>query len=255
MPKFKPIPEKLFFRRIVTAVFLLFILILIGTAILYPKTNDFKKAIAVSASEITRVPLGGENAVIFFILALFGYVLAFYIIYVSIEFALEGKFKDVYLHSRMEKKIKNLKNHCIVCGYGRVGKNVVNKLVESGKHVVVLEKNEELVKELREEGFLCESGTVEEDDLKKVGIEKAKYFIACTGNDGTNILLIMAARELNPNITIISRANNEKIIRKMKFAGADYVVMPELLGGVEMVEAILKTDKRNSSKGKYYKSH
>ena len=237
------------------AVLLLLLLILIGAAVLYPQTHSFSVAFAKSASEVTRIPLGGENAFIFFILALFGYVLAFYIIYVSIEFALEGKFKEVFIGSRMEKKVSNLRNHCIVCGYGRVGKSVVSKLLEAGKRVVILEKDVNLVKELRDQGLLCIEGTIEEEDLEKVGIKKARYLVTCTGDDGKNLLIIMAARELNPDIVIASRASDEKIIKKMKYAGANFVIMPEKLGGAEIVDSILKTDQKHSDRGRYYRSH
>ena len=71
----------------------------------------------------------------------------------------------------MEKKIKHLKEHCIVCGYGRVGKNVVKSLQEEGKDVVIVEKKEDLVKDLTGQGFMAVEGTVEEEDLEKAGIK------------------------------------------------------------------------------------
>lgn len=255
MPKFKPVPEKLFVKRITIAVSLLIGLILIGSLFLLPKTDGFATAISQSASQVTRVPFVGENALVFFILALFGYVLAFYIVYVSIEFALEGKFKHLFIGAGMEKKISNLKDHCIVCGYGRVGKNVANKLSDSRKHVVILEKNSSLVEDLREKGHLCVEGTIEEEDLVKAGIRNARYLVTCTGDDGKNLLIIMAAKELNPGIVIASRASDEKMIKKMKYAGANYVIMPERLGGLEIVDSILKLDKRHTSGGRYYRSH
>lgn len=254
MPKFKPIPENFFIKRVSAAIMLLLLLIFIGAFISLPSSDNFKGALEKSASQVTRIPFGGENAFIFFILGLFGYVLAFYIIYVSIDFALEGKFKSVFLGARMEKKISNLKNHCIVCGYGRVGKNVANKLIDAGKHVVILEKDSALVHELRTKHYLAVEGTIEEEDLEKAGIKNARYIVTCTGDDGKNLLLIMAAKELNPSVIVASRASDEKIIKKMKYAGANYVIMPELLGGLEIVESILKIDKRRTRDG-FYRSH
>lgn len=255
MSKFDPIPEKLFFRRISIAIILLLTLILTGTFVLLPKTESFTEAFIRSASQVTRIPFSGENAFIFFLLALFGYVLAFYIIYVSIEFALEGKFREVFVSTRMEKRISKLRNHCIVCGYGRVGENVVRRLKDSGKEVVVMDKNPEIVKQLRTQGLLSIEGTTEEEDLIRAGIRKARYLVTCLGDDGKNLLLIMAARELNPSIIIVSRASDEKMIKKMKYAGANYVVMPEILGGEEIVESILENES-NKGKGEgFYKSH
>jgi len=254
MPKFNPIPENLFFKRIAMAIILLFSLILIGSLVLLPNSGSFSEAFGKSASQVTKIPLAGEHPYIFFILALFGYVLAFYTVYVTIEFALEGKFRHLFRGARMENKIKKMKDHCIVCGYGRVGKNVVKKLQDSGKNVVIIEKNPSLVNELRENGHYAIEGTIEEEDLINAGVKSAEYLITCTGDDGRNLLLIMAAKELNPHIVVSSRASDEKIIKKMKYAGATYVVMPEELGGKEIVESILRAERR-LSKGKYYGSH
>ena len=256
MPKFKPIPEGIFLRRITIAISLLLGLIVIGALILYPETGNFKEAFTKSAEQATRISIGEENAFIFFILSLFGYVLAFYTIYVSIEFALEGKFRHLFLETKMEKKIGNLKNHCIVCGYGRVGKSVVDKLVSAGKDVVVVEKDERIVAQLQNTGLLAMEGTIEEEDLERAGIKNARHLVTCTGDDGRNLLLIMAAKELNPGITISSRASDEKIIKKMKYAGAAHVIMPEVLGGEEIVDSILKADRTlERHKGGLYRSH
>ena len=256
MSKFKPIPESIFLRRITIAISLLLGLIIVGALIIYPGTGSFREAFTKSAEQVTRVSIGGENAFIFFILALFGYVLAFYTIYISIEFALEGKFKHLFLETRMEKKISNLRNHCIVCGYGRVGKSVVDKLVSAGKDVVVVEKDERIVAQLQNTGFLAMEGTIEEEELDRAGIRNARHLVTCTGDDGRNLLLIMAAKELNPRITISSRASDEKIIKKMKYAGAAHVIMPEVLGGEEIVDSILKSDRiLEKRKSGLYSSH
>lgn len=254
MPKFYPIPENLFFKRITIAIIFLFSLMLVGALVLLPDSGSFSEAFGKSASQITKIPLTGENPYIFFILALFGYVLAFYTVYVTIEFAIDGKFRHIFKGARMENKIKNMKNHCIVCGYGRVGKNVVKKLQDSGKNVVIIEKSPSLVNELREGGHYAIEGTIEEEDLIKASVKSAEYLITCTGDDGRNLLIIMAAKELNPHIVVSSRASDEKMIKKMKYAGATHVVMPEALGGKEIVESILRAEKR-LSKGRYYGSH
>ncbi|HIH66049.1 MAG TPA: hypothetical protein HA282_02430 [Nanoarchaeota archaeon] len=255
MTKFKPIPESVFLRRIAIALGLLVTIILIGAIILYPGIGNFKEAFTKSAEKVTRVTIAGENAFIFFIFALFGYVLAFYAVYVSIEFALEGKIKHLFLETKMEKKIGHLKNHCIVCGYGRVGRSVVAKLTESGKDVVIMEKDERLVQQLQSAGYLAMVGTLEEEDLERAGIKNARFLVTCTGDDGRNLLLIMAGKELNPNVTIASRASDVKIIKKMKYAGATHVIMPEVLGGEEIVDSILKTDRLlERQKGGLYRS-
>ena len=96
---------------------------------------------------------------------------------------------------------------------------------------------------------------LEEEDLERAGIKSARFLVTCTGDDGRNLLLIMAAKELNPNVTIASRASDVKIIKKMKYAGATHVIMPEVLGGEEIVDSILKTDRLlERQKGGLYRS-
>ena len=105
MSKFKMPREEAFLKKIGLAILLLVILILVGTVTIYPIKGNISDSLVEAASRITRVPVAGDNAIFFFLLALFGYVLAFYIVYVFIEFSLEGKINDVFKGVRMEKKI------------------------------------------------------------------------------------------------------------------------------------------------------
>ncbi len=139
------------------------------------------------------------------------------------------------------KKIGKLKNHYIICGAGRVGMCVADELRKRGKDVVIAEKDNALVDKLREKGYLVVNGTsTEEDTLVKAGIKNAKYLIAATGDDGKNILIILTAKELNPNIKIGARAASEAMIVKLKHAGAEHVVLPEIIGGIQLVEDIIE---------------
>lgn len=232
-------PESVLVKKLALAVILLVILVMIGAIFLFPKHLDVKTSLLESSSRVIRVPIGGDNAQLFFALALVGYVLAFYIVYVFIDFSLEGKFQEVYKGVKMEKKISRMKGHCIVCGYGRVGRKVVKELEQAGKEVVIMDKNSGIVKSLKDAGYNAIEGTFEDEDFEKAGIKNAKSIVACCGDDGKNLLIVMTARELNSGAIVASRASHEGIIKKLKIAGANHVIMPESLGGKELAKVLV----------------
>tara|TARA_Y100000034_G_C6905945_1_gene420369 strand:+ start:71 stop:880 length:810 start_codon:yes stop_codon:yes gene_type:complete len=176
----------------------------------------------------------------FLILAFGGEVLAFYVFYVLIEFMISGEFNKKLGGVKNRSQMKNLKNHYIVCGGGRVGQHVAEKLKDDGKAVVVVDKDDLKVERLKNEGFHVILGESNSDSvLKKAGVAHAHALAAVVGDDGDNLLTILTAKELNPEIGVASRANDENIVSKLKHAGAEIVILPEVVGGVKLADAIL----------------
>ena len=133
-----------------------------------------------------------------------------------------------------------MKNHHIVCGAGRVGKNVGIKLIENGEKVVFVEKESDVINALRRKGYLVyETGPVDEEVLESVGIKTAKALTAALGDDGKNLLLVLTARHINPNLKIAVRIKDKSLISKFKHAGADLIIIPETVGGIKLAEALL----------------
>ena len=175
------------------------------------------------------------------VLMLLGPIFIWFALWSIFDLALEGKFQDYFGRAKTMKKIDKLKDHYIICGAGRVGICVADELKKRGKDVVIAEKDTVLSDKLREKGYLVINGTsAEVDTLNKAGIKNAKYLVAATGDDGKNILIILTAKELNPNIKIGARATSEAMIPKLKHAGAEYVVLPEFIGGIQLVEDIIE---------------
>ena len=142
-------------------------------------------------------------------------------------------------------KISKLEGHYIVCGAGRVGYNIGRKLKKRGREVVFIEKDPDVIKKLRGEGFyVIDVGPIDEDVLVKAGIKKARGVAASLGDDSKNLLLVLTARDLNKRLKIAVRANSESIISKFKKAGANLMILPEALGGEKLADAMCgKVDK------------
>ena len=142
---------------------------------------------------------------------------------------------------RMNKKLEQLSNHNIVCGYGRMGRQICESLYHHNEPFVVIDKNFELFDKINEHDYIFINGDATHDDvLLKAGIKKAKGLIAVIGSDPENVFATLAAKELNKNIFIVARAIEEGTKSKLKIAGADRIVMPYELGSSRMVQLLLR---------------
>ncbi len=154
---------------------------------------------------------------------------------------LEGKIQLFWGKKRMEAKILSLKNHYIICGYGRIGSIVANELKREGCTVVVIENNKETIKELIENKFFYVEGNATDDKvLYKAGIKNAQALITALSTDAQNVYVALTARQISPKLTIIARAENEDSIRKLELAGATRALTPHILGGLRMAQMVLR---------------
>jgi voltage-gated potassium channel len=145
--------------------------------------------------------------------------------------------------NKVQRKINKLNNHAIVCGFGRNGKQAVARLSSHDKQCVVIENNAELIKEIEVEGILCVKGDATDDTILKVaGIFVASSLITTLPSDADNLYVVLSARQLNKNCTIVSRASNDSSYSKLKIGGADNVIMPDKLGGAHMASLVITPD-------------
>lgn len=159
------------------------------------------------------------------------------------EYLVSGKLFDHFKHRKVEKQIEKLVGHTIVCGYGRNGKQAILKLNNYNKKLVVIESNKEIINQLDSEGVLNVQGDATTDEiLINAGILQADYLITALPSDADNLFVVLSARQLNANCTIISRASNESSYSKLKIAGADNVIMPDKLGGNHMASLVTTPD-------------
>ena len=136
-----------------------------------------------------------------------------------------------------------LNNHIIICGYGRNGRQAANYLVENGKQVVIIEKNRNLIPKFRDKNLRYVIGDATQDDtLIESNIKEAKALITTLPEDADNLYVVLTARQINSSFIIVSRAFNISANSKLKKAGANFVVMPDLIGGQHMAKLVAQPD-------------
>lgn len=139
------------------------------------------------------------------------------------------------------RTIEHLKDHHIVCGFGRVGENVAETLRDSGRDVLIAEKNPSRLAAARAAGFLAVDGDPTRDEvMHQLGVERAAGFVACTGSDPDNLYIVLSARTLNQRMHIVARAGDPGSVAKFTRAGADRVVSPYEAGGRYMANAMVR---------------
>ena len=160
------------------------------------------------------------------------------------KFIVDGQFLIQYKHNQVYKKIGKLSGHVIVCGYGRNGKQAVQKLIDYNREFVVIESDPERIARLSEmENVLfIEGNAIEDEFLIKAGIERATHIITTLPRDSDNVFVVLSCRQFNPELTIISRAADENSRGKLKIAGATNVIMPTKIGGEHMASLVVTPD-------------
>lgn len=182
------------------------------------------------------------NGILFTItLIISGVGTVFYALSTGAKFVLEGELQEIYGRKRLEKKLKDLRDHYIVCGYGRMGKIIAREFKHEKLKFVVIEKNEVILDAYEnEEYFIIQGDAIKDELLKKAGIERAKCLISVLPNDAENIYVVLSARGLNPGLLIVARAGEEGSEQKLLRAGADRVVSPYHIGGLRIAHTVLK---------------
>lgn len=148
---------------------------------------------------------------------------------------------DGLKRQKTKRKLLNMKDHYIVCGLGRVGRQVARELAAEGQPFVAMDQDEAKVKEAVGLGYTAFVGdATQESELVRAKLAKAKGLVASLGDDSSNLFVTLTARQLNPNLFIVSRANREENVPRMLRAGADKVAMPNQIGGFHMATMLMR---------------
>jgi voltage-gated potassium channel len=194
----------------------------------------------VGFSEVKPLSDAGRMFTVFLILANIG-TFTYFITQISSYF-LDGEFSRQYKLFTMYKKIADLENHVIICGFGRNGREAAKTLQANNRKFVVIEKSAIENPLHAPVDFYVQGDATNDDIFIEAGIEKASAVITTLPEDADNLLVVLTARELNPKLTIISRASNDSTVRKLKTAGANNVIMPDKIGGVHMASLVISPD-------------
>ena len=169
---------------------------------------------------------------------IFAYILSVFSYYV-----IQGEiFKKMHTNY-IQKGIEQLNGHVILCGYGRYGREVAQQYFKQKIEFVIIERSDERLQLIREspEAILYVGGDATHDEtLMKAGVEKAGALISALPDDSDNVFTVLSARQLNPTLNIISRANDPRSEKKLQLAGADHVIMPDQIGGFYMANLVSK---------------
>ncbi len=148
---------------------------------------------------------------------------------------------QIYRRRKMSKKVEQLENHYIVCGYGRMGKFICDELTEAKVDFVVIENDSEKIDKLMSRGLMFVNGDATSDEvLISAKIKKAKGLVAVLSSDAENVFATLSSKVLNPDIYIVARAVEEETESKLMKAGASRVVKPYEIGGTRMAELLIR---------------
>ncbi len=186
-------------------------------------------------------PLSEQGRVATMLLIVCGVGSFAYLVGSFTQMLIEGRLQKIFGRRRVQKAIDRLSGHIIICGCGRIGAIVTEKILAEGQQVVVIENDPEVVRELGEKGILHLAGDATDDDiLLAAGIQKAKSLVAALHQEAANVYVTLTARQINPGLFIVARADSPPHIPKLKRAGADQVLIPHLFGGVRMAQSVLR---------------
>jgi voltage-gated potassium channel len=196
--------------------------------------------LAISTLEAPRaVTLPGQVVTVFLVIG--GVSAALYLFTLLGTVVVEGGLPKRLQRRRLARMIQHLQDHFIICGYGRIGSIVANQLQRQGVPYIVIERDPGRLQQAIEDGALAvEADASREDVLKRVGIERARGLIAAVGTDAENVYAVLSARVMRPDLFIVSRAETDDATMKLKRAGANRVISPYQLGGVQIAQTALR---------------
>jgi len=181
-------------------------------------------------------PVGKLFTVALIVAGLSTVVIAFARIGEDIVTLTARKFRE-----RMEKRVEKLKDHYILCGYGRMGRVIASHLRREGVDFVVVDNSPEIVEAIWQEGGYAIEGEATNDDvLEKAGIHRAKGLVSVLSKDAENVFVVLTASQLNPDLYIVARANNEDAVPKLLRAGASTVINPYESAGARIAQTLLR---------------
>lgn len=242
--------KNLFLTKLHKAAILLFIILAIGVSGYMVLSGDsFINSLYMTIITMTTVgfsevhPLTSEEKVFTIFLILTSITVFGYAVSAFTEYIVSGQLFQQLKLKKVQKKIGKLEGHTIVCGYGRNGKQAILKLQNYNQEVVVVERDKEHIALLDAEGIINVEGDATTDEsLLRAGIERASNLITALPSDADNLFVVLTASQLNKNCRIISRASSDTSFGKLKFAGADNVIMPDKLGGAHMASLVVTPD-------------
>jgi voltage-gated potassium channel len=235
-------------KKIIKGLFILLVILLIGSVgYMVIEKWEFLDALYMTVITITTVGFGEVRQVtrlgrIFTIFIIFfGIGIIAYILGMVAQAMVDLQVRSIIGRRKLGLKIRSIKNHYIICGYGRIGKTITRELKANEMPMVVIENDPEEKQTLENEQtpYIIDDATSEEV-LLEAGVERARGLVSVVASDADNLFITITARGLKPDLFILARADEEHTEKKLLRAGANKVVMPYLIGGQKMAQTLIR---------------
>jgi voltage-gated potassium channel len=201
----------------------------------------YRSVVTVSLFGLDTRPDGRDAELLTLLLVFAGVAIFAYIGALIVEAITRGVVTGAITERRRRRTIEQLRDHYIICGYGRVGRQVGREFRESGVPFVVLDFNPDAIEAAREGGVLFVEGNgTDDEDLAAAGLDRASGLVASSDSDADNLYITLSARSARPELLIVARASDVDAAKKLRLAGADRVVQPYSTAGKEMAKLVLK---------------
>jgi voltage-gated potassium channel len=201
----------------------------------------YRSVVTVTLTGLDSIPSNDSARVVSLVLVVAGVTIIGYAGAVIFESIAGGVLTGALAERRRERTIQHLHDHFIICGYGRVGRRVAEEFRAADVPYVVLDFHEDAVEAAQEDGVLLVEGDATHDEnLRKAGLERARGLVAASDDDADNLYIVLSARSVRSDLTIVARASGADAERKLALAGADRVVLPYTTAGRVMANLVLK---------------
>jgi voltage-gated potassium channel len=201
----------------------------------------YRTIVTASLTGLDTTPHGLKAELLTIVVVLSGVAIFGYFAAQIVDSIAHGVLGGAWREKKRRKMIDELRDHIIVCGYGRVGRRAGEELRQAGVPYIVLDFSEEAIEHAREHDDLFVHGSgAEDEDLVKAGIDRARGIIVASDDDGDNLYITLSVKARRPDVTVIARGSSEEAARKLKLAGADRVVTPYTTAGQVMAQLMIK---------------
>jgi voltage-gated potassium channel len=202
----------------------------------------YMTAITLATVGYTDLGVSNTGRIFTIILIVVGISVFAYGISTAVAFVIEGQLTDVLKRRKMENQIEKLEKHCIICGAGDTGIHVIDEYIKMKMDFIVIERDSERLKRLLEtrEFLYIEGDATNDEVLIKSRIDKADGLVTALSDDKENLFVVLSARGLNPNLKIVSKAVESGVEEKLRKAGADEVIFPDVIGGLRIASIMLR---------------
>jgi voltage-gated potassium channel len=235
-------------KHLIVSTVLSIIIIVVGTfGYMFIEGWSFLDALYMTVITVSTVgfmevrPMGDTGHLFTIFLVIIGVGFTLYVAAAVVQFMVEGRIRVIMGRRMVDRKISHLDSHYIVCGYGRIGRVLCNRLRRGPVSVVVLEQDRELIAQMDEDKVLYICGDASDEEiLLKAGVQKARALISVLATDTDNVFLVLTARQLAPDLIIMARASRDSAKKKLLAAGATSVESPYEMGALRMAQKILR---------------